>query len=681
MPVTTIFLITLAAIIALGFVFFKYFLGNKNPGKNTYFLASLRFLTIFILLLLLINPRITQRELEIEKPGLLLAVDKSFSIAHLEQGANVLNWVKQFTSNPDLNERFDIQAFDFGNEITVHNKDLETFNLPQTNIFRALRDLENLNRNRQSALVLISDGNQTVGENYQFHRSLDKTALYPVIVGDTTAHLDLAISNLNVNKYAFLNNDFPVEVMVNYTGKEQVRTRFEIRYGNAVVYSRSIDLSNGNSSEIINTTLPASRLGAGIYEATVVPVDNEKNTINNSRRFGVEVIDERTSVLLLSSIAHPDLGAIKKSIEQNEQREVTIEYIKNYTSVNVSDFQLVIMYQPNARFQQVFDNLKDQGINYFLITGLQTDWNFLNSVQQDFSRDFTNQSQDVFGIYNRNFSQFQFEDINFQRFPPLKDKFGALRFGTDIYSPLLFQQIEGIVTEIPLLAVAENANQKSGVLFGEDIWKWRSQAFINSGSFENFDDFMSKLVQYLAGTQKRDRLTFDAEAVYLENENILITARYFDQNYVFNANGQLELEIKKQETGEVINAPMLLKNNRFEFETASLSPGEYNFTLREVNSGISRNGNFVILEYNIEQQFASANVKGMQDLAANNGSQLYFIDSAADLITNLLSDNSYVSVQKSREKTVPLVDWKILLLLLVASLATEWFVRKYFGLI
>src|SRR5690606_40109852 len=112
--------------------------------------------------------------------------------------------------------------------------------------------------------------------------------------------------------------------------------------------------------------------------------------------------------------------------------------------------------------------------------------------------------------------------------------------------PMLFQRIEGIATEIQLLAVDENSNRKSGVLFGEDIWKWRSQAFIDTGSFEEFDNFMSKLVQYLASTQKRDRLTFEAEAVYLENETILITARYFDQIYVFNHGGELEIDVKYQ---------------------------------------------------------------------------------------------------------------------------------------
>ncbi|HSP40648.1 MAG TPA: hypothetical protein VLN46_04380 [Gillisia sp.] len=681
MPTTTIFLIALAAIFALGFVFFKYFLGNKNPGRNTYILACLRFLTVFILLLLLINPGITQRELETEKPDLFVAVDRSYSIEHIQQGENVLDLAQEITNNDDLNERFAIQVYGFGNELEIQREEQNVFDKPQTNISLSLRDLEKLSRNKKSAIVLITDGNQTVGENYQFYSSGGKTGIYPVIVGDTTAHLDLAISNLNVNKYAFLNNDFPVEILLNFTGNEDVQTRFEIRSGNAVLFSKAVNFSNENASEIINTTLPATRLGASVYEAVIVPLDSEKNIINNSRKFGVEVIDERTSVLLLSSIAHPDLGAIKKSIEQNEQREVSIEYIDNYSSSNIADFQLVVLYQPNNQFNQVFSDINSQRLNYFMITGTQTDWNFVNSVQQDFNRDFTDQSQDVFGIYNRNFSQFQFDDINFERFPPLKDRFGTLNFETDIYSPLLLQRIEGIATEFPLLAIAESNDRKKGVLFGEDLWKWRSQSFVDTGSFESFDNFIGKLVQYLASTQKRDRLTFEAEAVYLENESILITARYFDQNYVFNPGGELEIEIRNMATEEMVRAPMLLSNNRFGFETGTLVPGEYSFSIREVNSGISRTGNFVVLEYNIEQQFSSANLKGMQNLASNNSGQLYFLNTGEELIEELLRDNTYVSVQKSREKIIPLVHWKILLLLLVASLATEWFTRKYFGLI
>ena len=47
----------------------------------------------------------------------------------------------------------------------------------------------------------------------------------------------------------------------------------------------------------------------------------------------------------------------------------------------------------------------------------------------------------------------------------------------------------------------------------------------------------------------------------------------------------------------------------------------------------------------------------------------------------LLNNPNYKSIQRINKKTVPLVNYKLLLLLIVLSLALEWFVRKYKGLI
>ena len=47
----------------------------------------------------------------------------------------------------------------------------------------------------------------------------------------------------------------------------------------------------------------------------------------------------------------------------------------------------------------------------------------------------------------------------------------------------------------------------------------------------------------------------------------------------------------------------------------------------------------------------------------------------------LLEDDRFVSVQKSEQKVVPLIDWKYLLALIAVLLSLEWFIRKYNGLI
>ena len=681
MSVTTVLLISLAAIVALGFVIFKYFVGTKKRTGSIYFLAGLRFVSIFVLLLLLINPKIKQQQFELVKPQLLIAIDQSLSIDYLEKGDSVRLFADYFINHPKLQERFSIQTYGFGKELSRIDLDSLVFNKQQTNISKVLNSLEKLNSSNPTAIVLLSDGNQTVGEDFQYFTSRETSEIFPVVIGDTTAQTDLSISNLNVNKYAFLNNKFPIEVIVNYSGNTPVKSKFEIKSGNSVLFTKTIDFNSEDNSEIITTTLTAKQLGTFLYEATITPLTTEKNTINNNRKFGIEVIDERTSVLILTSVSHPDLGMLKKSIESNEQREAKIEFIENYKNIELNDFQLVMLYQPNNQFKQVFEDIRTKNLNRFLITGTQTDWSFLNSAQQNFSKTYTAQSQEIFPIYNENYTQFQFENIGFSEFPPLVDAFGSLKFKNETFSPLLFQKLEGVPTEFPLLVTFQNNFSKQAVFFGENIWKWRAQSYMNQGSFDQFDTFMGKLVQYLSATQNQDRLTFEAEAFYLENEEINISAQYFDQNYQFNPDGQLDIMIKNLSSNEGLEIQMLPGNNHYKVQIENLDPGDYSFEIKEQSSGISGSGTFSILGFNVEQQFSGANFAKLQSLAKNNQEGLYFLNDPEAMVTGLIADNRFVSMQKYHEKTLSLISWKILLALLVLSLGAEWFIRKYLGLI
>lgn len=681
MSITTILLISLAAIVALGFVIFKYFIAAKKRSGSIYFLAGLRFVSIFILLLLLINPKIKQTEFEVEKPQLLIAIDQSASIDYLEKGDSVRLFAEYLIRHPKLQDRFSIQTYGFGKELSRIELDSLEFNKQQSNISKALNALEKLNSSNLAAIVLLTDGNQTLGEDFQYFRSGETSELFPVVTGDTSAQTDLSISNLNVNKYAFLNNKFPVELIVNYSGNIPVQSKIEIKSGNSVLFTKTLDFNSEDNSEIITATLTANNLGAHLFEAGIAALPSEKNTVNNSKKFGVEVIDERTSVLILSSIIHPDLGMFRKSVESNEQREARIELIENYKNIELNDFQLIILYQPNNQFKSVFDDVRTKNLNSVIITGTQTDWDFLNSAQKNFTKDHTLQAQEIVPIYNENYSQFQFENIGFNQFPPLVDVFGSLNFKNEGFIPLLFQQLEGVPTNAPLLVTFQNNSSKQGVLFGENIWKWRAQSFLNEGSFEQFDTFIGKLVQYLSATQNRDRLTFEAEAYYLENEEITISAQYFDQNYQFNPDGILGITIRNLNSNEVLEAQMLPGNNQFKVQLENLKPGEYSFEIKEQSSGISKNAAFSILGFNVEQQFSGANLAKLQNLAKNNSEGLYFLDDPDTLVSGLIADNRFVSVQKNREKTLYLISWKFLLAMLVLSLSSEWFARKYLGLI
>ena len=68
-------------------------------------------------------------------------------------------------------------------------------------------------------------------------------------------------------------------------------------------------------------------------------------------------------------------------------------------------------------------------------------------------------------------------------------------------------------------------------------------------------------------------------------------------------------------------------------------------------------------------------------MANNTNGKVYYPNQIENLIKSLLENENYIPTQKETIKKSPLIDWIWLLILVVLSLATEWFVRKYNGLL
>jgi hypothetical protein len=68
-------------------------------------------------------------------------------------------------------------------------------------------------------------------------------------------------------------------------------------------------------------------------------------------------------------------------------------------------------------------------------------------------------------------------------------------------------------------------------------------------------------------------------------------------------------------------------------------------------------------------------------LAKSTNATLYFPSQVSNFIEDIIKDNRFVPIQKSKQNVVSLIDFKILLGIIVAALTAEWFIRKYNGLI
>lgn len=95
----------------------------------------------------------------------------------------------------------------------------------------------------------------------------------------------------------------------------------------------------------------------------------------------------------------------------------------------------------------------------------------------------------------------------------------------------------------------------------------------------------------------------------------------------------------------------------------------------------SETGSFVINEFNLENQFVSSDYLKLEKLATKSGGKLYYPSQIDELISDLEENDTYVPTEKSTENIVSLIDFEILLAIIVFAFASEWFIRKYNGLI
>jgi len=675
MVLNDILLLVASVLIAAGLSFYQYLYKAKIKNRIFLILAFLRFLTLFSVFLLLVNPLIRRKTLEINKPPLAVVLDNSSSIVNLKAKASTLALYRSLSTNSALADKFDLQFYQFDSELLPFSS--LNFKGRQTNIEEVAKGLQNTHKNTLYPTILISDGNQTTGNDYSYAFDVNN-AIYPIVVGDTTSYLDLKISQLNVNKYAFLKNQFPVEVFLDYSGTKNVNAKFEISQGSSILKSQTISFSRKTKSAVIKLLLPANQLGLQIYKATVSSKEPEKNRYNNSANFAVEIISQKTNIALISERNHPDIGALKRAIESNVQRKVTV--LKPNDIKSLADYSFLIYYQPTTRFKSVFDNNKKLGLNCLIITGNSTDFNFLNQIQSDMNFKMSNQKEEYLAHYVSSFTLFAQDNIGFEQFPALENSFGTI-LAKDNLSVLLSSKIRNIDTNAPLLAFSENQGRRSAYLFGENSWKWRMHSYVSTKSFAVYDGFIDKIMHYLSSTNSRKSLIVNYENFYNSGEAIEISAQYFNKNYEFDEKANLTISVTNVKTKKNTKYDLLKGNGLYKVNLGGLSPGKYTFQLTELNSKSTFKGLFEIIDFDIEKQFVNPDRDKLGQLATQTKGKLYYPNQVETLINTLLADESYRAIQKEIIRKTPLIDSFWLLIVITVLLALEWFIRKYHGML
>lgn len=663
----------IAFVLSCSLGYYQYYYRVKKPTKVNFLLVIIRSLVFFLLMLALLNPSITKESIINQKAKLSVLVDNSSSITFFKKDSLVHAILQNFKTHKKLNKRFDINYYSFGN--LFQQSDSFSFDENQTDISMPLERISKIQKNASNAIVLLSDGNQTIGNDYEY--TSIKDPVFPIVIGDTTKFQDVKIAQINVNRYSFINNQFPIESILQYEGTQTIKLRYSLENNGKIIFSERINFSEKNNSHILKTFIKATKEGTNFFTSKIEYLENEKNILNNSKNFSVEVIDKQSEVLIISSFYHPDLGALKKAIESYKQRKVTIKIVDN-KNIQLNKYQLVVLYQPNNKFNIIIDQLNSNKSSFMLITGSKTDWLFLNNKSLGINKKNINQLENYTARFYNGFLNFSQKNIEFENFPPMIDYYGETTVSIP-HQTLLYQNINGFSSQNPLLATANHNNQKKVFLFGEGLWKWRSSSFLKNNSFQYFDEFIGNLVQYASNKKIRNRLDLDITSFYNANSSIQIGAFYVDENYRFDDRATILFTIKNKNSKKKKTFPFSLSGSSYQLELTSLEAGEYEYTIEVDGQNISKKGTFKVNEFLVEEQFTNANSYKLELLAQKTNGKLYFEDKHRLVIDDLVTDNRFSTIQKSKKTIDKLVNWQWIMLLIIGLLSLEWFIRKYIG--
>ncbi|RME09625.1 MAG: hypothetical protein D6816_04205 [Bacteroidetes bacterium] len=653
-------------------------------------LALLRFLAVTLIAILLLQPLLKTLVEDVKKPAVVMALDQSESLAAVLKGDTLETFRNEWEAAKNrLSEKYEVEEYAFGEE--PRQPVNFQFSDKVTDISRVITLVSDLHAGQNlGALVLATDGIYNQGSNPLYLANKLNAPVYTVGLGDTLIRKDLILKRVFHNEIAYLGDKFSVQVDVSARNCAGSNTNLNIskvdENGTSNLIQETVQIRNNDFFETREYVLEADKAGVQRYRVSLSAISGEASSSNNYREFYVEVLDARQKILIVGNSPHPDMSAIKQSLEENKNYEVTTEVIRNINKVNVAEYDFVILHNLPSRTNDgsaVLNIAEQRNIPTMFLVGTQTNLARFNQVQPVLSiQGNTTNPNDVQAAVNDGFNLFTIdEELRKQlpQFNPLVAPFGefSLKGGASV---LLNQRIGKVDTKFPLMAFGQEGERKFVVLAAEGLWRWRLFDFLQNQNHDIFDEVIGKAVQY--ATVKADKRRFRisvAKNIFNENEPVTFDAELYNESYELVNEPDVSLTIINEE-GREFNYTFDKTTNGYTLEAGVFPVGNYRFNGRVNFNGqnLTYNGKFSVQPIQLELYETTADHGLLRRLAADHGGRFYTAGQLDALAEELLQkDMKPVVFATTRTRSVIHLKW--IFFLLLGLLSMEWFLRRYHG--
>jgi len=694
---------------------------HTNPPAPTWLktiLTVFRFLALAIILFILFEPILKLSWQQKEKPIVAVLLDNSASMtlenngeSRAQKAISVLS--SELFQNGINDANLDYYQFSYKlDPLVIEELDSLKFSADGTDLSTSLKQLQEQNINNYlSAIILLSDGINNLGENPIRTAEDLNLPVYPVSVGESMDQKDIVISKITTNQLAYANSEIPVDITIRSTGYKDKKVTVDLLDETNVLDSKFIELTDNFESQIRLKFIP-KEIGLQKYSIRVPVLKDELTPFNNQKNFYVKVLKSRIKVLYFSGGPGPDFSFIKKTLDADPNIEANYwvarknqgfyqgNFSNDLSILKKYDCVILQNYPPKNYNDQAISTLKrsfdSEAIPLLVIAGNNNNYQKHSDLKNYLPFIYPLREYPEFEVTPRlsptglthPVTRIDDDELKnqklWQEVPPIFYSFNNVQLypGSEILltAEVVQKNVRLQSKVLPLIISRKIANSKSMAILGYGIWRWDLLMWGVGKTNHLFTQLLSNSIRWLINKEdnKTVRLKPDRE-IYRNGQKISFSCQVYNENYL-PLNGA---EVRVQIFDEKVDYTILLSSigdGKYEGELQALEGGEYRYKGTAHYKNIllgSDTGQFSVENLNLEHLQTKIENDFLKQLAAKTGG-------------HFINDSNLVSLKEALKfpvKTrIESREWQlwnklILLILVILLLSFEWFLRKRSGML
>jgi hypothetical protein len=673
-------------------------------------LSALRVIALALILLLLFEPVLTIFRHRLEKPNVLVLVDKSASMSIHDAEGTRQEMVRKVLSGSGLRalgQRTDLRYFSFSDSAAPSEpQQLDTLSATgsETDLSGAWEKAEHtLADEPVAAVVLISDGANNQGPNPVRMAGLSSIPIYTIGVGDTTTRQDAAISELLANDVTYLNSIVPVDVRVRATGLEGKTSHIRLLDHNGEEITNQEVHFSGKTSEIaVSLNFPATQVGHMHYYVVLDSVPGEWTTANNRRSLMIRVLESRSKVILLSGPPTPSLSVLRHTLEsdsnftlrnfvESSRGGYLLESVPTEDELSAASLLILVNFPSERTADELLAELTNivsshkTPIIFFAGPAVQrkklAELSEILPVQE--MRQLPTETEVTLReiISHPALSGNVPLPIQWNELPPVFGNTGNFEVGPMAQTVVVLSRAAlGIPEDEPAVVIWSSGGRKGVAFLVWGTYRWKLGLATDKRGAAFHDELINRLTRWLVSPleEKRVRITPN-KSLFSGGDRVFLRAQVYGADMTPRDDAAVMVTVTMGQRSETL--PLQGRGHGL-YEAAFLpwGEGEYSFrgaAIAGADTLGKDTGTFAVEAFSIELLETRQRADLLQEIAAASGGR-YAPASGADTMLAALEFPPH-EIQRHRE--IPLWNRAMVLWIIIGALGIEWLIRKRRGML